>query len=186
MKKIFISLLLSLTFNAVAQQNSEKNYYIIKNDTVFCTNLTYETTAQGVLKSLKYTDESGKQVETKQGVSDVTTIYHFGQMMDKIPFKAEKPDGIQRFTERIVDGTLKVYLASQYVSNSGGSTGTYRFFIKFPDGTFCKINNKKNLNSIIKPYLLKCEAFKNAYTGTFSTREEPFQEMIRLYNSLCK
>jgi hypothetical protein len=80
----------------------------------------------------------------------------------------------------------KPSIAQQTTSSSGNVSGTYRFFIKMPDGSFHKINNKKNLNTIIKPFLLECNAFSSNYQGIFSTREKPFMETIELYNSLCK
>ena len=187
-KVIFLSAIFLNSSNLLfAQTDKPKDYFVTKTDTVFCTELTYNTTAQGYLKNFKYTDLTGKPVEIKKNVPDVQTFYHHGQTDDKIPLKADKPDSYIRYTCRSVDGPLKVYLAYQtYSSGSGSSSGTYRFFLKLPDGTFYKINNKKNLKNFIKPYLLKCPAFASNYKGDFSTREKPFIETIKLYNSLCK
>jgi hypothetical protein len=169
-----------------AQSQKTNDYFITKKDTIFCTELTYTTTARGVLKSIKYTNLNGQKIEIKKNLPDVQTFYLFGSSYDKIPFKANKPDGPRKYTHRIVDGTLKVYLAEQTTSSSGNVSGVYRFFIKFPDGTFYKINKRKNLNNVIKPYLLKCLAFKSSYKGDFSTRQNPFIETIKFYNSVCK
>ena len=186
-KVIFLVAVFLISSNLFfAQTEKPKDYFVTKTDTVFCTDLTYDLTSQGYLKSIKYKDLNGTSVEIKKNVPDVQTFYHFENTKDKIPLKANKPDGYIRYTWRIVDGPLKVYLAQQTVSGSGNVTGTYRFFLKLPDGTFYKINNKKNLKNFIKPYLLKCPAFASNYKGDFSTREKPFMETIKLYNSLCK
>ncbi len=67
-----------------------------------------------------------------------------------------------------------------------GPSGSYRFFLKMPNGTYYRINDKDNIKNFIKPYLLKCKEFENTYKGDFGTKETPFMEMITLYNSLCK
>ncbi len=194
MIKSFLVLLVStLCFNSYAQ-----DYFIVGNDTTFCSDLSYSTTAQGYLKKIQYTDSDGKTVLIKgrKKVPDVATFYQDGVFIDKTPLKAHKPKSYIRYTERAVDGKLKIYLAHQgYNSNvrmghngkleMGGPTGTYRFFLKMPDGTFYKINKKKNIKKYIKPYLLQCSAFTEQYQGDFSTKEEEFMEMIRLYNSIC-
>ena len=66
-----------------------------------------------------------------------------------------------------------------------GSVGSYRFFIRMPDGTVHKINDKKNMNEVIKPFLLRYSEFKTEYKGEFKDDEYTFMEMIKLYNSLC-
>lgn len=179
-----------------------QNYFVVGKDTTFCAELFYLTNAQGALNSIKYTDTDGKTVELKgkNDVPDVTTFCKEGICWDKIPLKAEKPGGYTRYTMRIVDGKLKVYLAQQEQSSNyhytpgaaagdwsdtGGPVGLYRFFIKMPDGNYYKINSKKNMKVIIKPYLLKCDEFADEYKGDFSSLEGPFMEMIMLYNSLC-
>lgn len=183
-----------------------QNYFVVGKDTTFCKSLIYFSNAQGALNSIKYIDPDGKTVEFKgkNNVPDVTTFCKEGICWDKIPLKAEKPGGYTRYTMRIVDGKLKVYLAQQGYRESGsmystastqhgvntvgassGPTGLYRFFIKMPDGNYYKINSKKNIKEIIKPYLLKCDEFADEYKGDFSSLEEPFMEMITLYNSLC-
>jgi len=190
-----------------AQKNKTEEYFVTKDDTVFCKDMSYGTTAQGFLNELKYTDLNGNKVELKgrKNVPDVLTFYKFGSIIDKTPLKANKPDSYIRYTDRAVNGKLKVYLAQQgylaggmtynpsvYTASSGGwqstggPSGIYRFYIKMPDGSYYKINSKKNMKNIIKPYLLSCKEFENNYKGDFSTREQPFMDMIKLYNSLCK
>lgn len=186
-----------------AQSTKSKNYFVTKRkDTTFCKELAYGTTAQGYLNKIGYVGLKGKKVELKgrKNVPDVVTFYLNGTSIDKIPLKANNPNSYIRYTERVVDGKLKVYLAQQgynsaiqYTPGSphgdfstGGPTGTYRFFIKIPNGTYYKINSKGNMNKYIKPYLLKCKEFNNQYKGDFSTREKPFMEMIKTYNKLCQ
>jgi len=185
-----------------------QDYFIVNKDTTFCSNLEYTTTAQGYLKSIKYIDENNieKSIEGRKKVPNVVTFYIDSVAYDKTPLKANKPNSYIRYTKRVVDGKLKVYLGSQ-ANNSGtmiynpsshssfnhngwestgGPSGIYRFYLKVPNGTYYKINSKKNMKKYIKPYLLKCAKFSSEYKGDFSTREEPFINMINLYNSLCE
>ncbi len=186
MKKTTIGLLLIITcINVYAQ-----DFFIVREDTTFCNNLKFSTTSQGYLKSISYDDLNGKSVsiEGRKKVPDVLTFCINGSLIDKTPLKAHKPDGYIRYTERAVDGKLKVYVGRQESVDLGSgnvASGTYRFFIKMPNGTYYKINKKSNMEKYIKPYLLKCVEFKNQYKGDFSRREPQFIEMIKLYNSLC-
>ncbi|MEY8848567.1 hypothetical protein AB9K26_07115 [Psychroserpens sp. XS_ASV72] len=207
-------LLINLTIYSLICYSQD--YFIVANDTTFCTNLEYGTTGQGYLKSVRYTDANGNNIVIKgrKEVPDVLTFYRQGVFIDKVPQKANKPDSYIRYTERTVDGKLKVYSdnpinigRSSYRSNApnpltmnnstvsrpqngsiqttSGRVGVYRFFLKLPNGTFYKINSKKNMKKHIIPYLKKCNAFNNQYNGDFSTDEQPFMEMIDLYNSIC-
>lgn len=167
-------------------------YFVVGGDTTFCKLLGYSTTAQGYLRKVEYDDMDGNRVviEGKNNVPDVETFYIKGKIMDKIPLKANQPDGYIRYTRRVVDGTLKVYL-EEYSSNTIAgtnntvATGSYRFFIKMPDGKYYKINSKSNLNEVIIPFLKKCKAFTDAYSGEINDDEEQFKKVIELYNSLC-
>ncbi|MEI6767245.1 MAG: hypothetical protein WCM76_16565 [Bacteroidota bacterium] len=188
-------LLITMSLSIYAQ-----DYFIVKKDTTFCKNLSYNTTSQGYLRSMKYTDMDGQEVSLKgrDKVPDVLTFFIDGVSIDKTPLVANKPDSYIRYTQRAVDGVLKVYISDpgqtgmQYTPgaaggdwSTGGPSGTYRFFLKMPNGTYIKVNSPKNMKEKIKPFLLKCEEFKKQYKGDFSTMEKPFIEMIELYNSLC-
>lgn len=193
MNKYILTLCLALTgFSAFAQEAKGKNYFIVKGrDTTHCQQLKYRTNAQGYLSGLEYTDEDGREVKIdgKRNVPDVETICVNNVIYDKIPLKANKPKSYIRYTERVVDGKLRVYLAQQrYVESETGTHayGLYRFFIKMPDGTYYKINSNGNMKKHIKPYLLSCPEFKEGYKGSFSSAEEDFIKMINYYNSLCK
>lgn len=215
MKKIILFLLLIATINSYSQ-----DYYIIDKDTTFCENLKYTTTAQGYLKQISYSIK-GKEtlIKGRKNVPDIITFHTDSTTVDKIPLKADKPKGKYiRYTPRVVDGKLKVYKSkrkivtssydtgfkfqnTRYITthNTEGHAGIYRFFIKFPDGTYYKIDKKKNRKKFIEPYLLKCQKFKEAYTGDFVFKEKPnlkaeepfkeredsFKKIIELYNSLC-
>lgn len=199
LEKVTLSLMLIATANITIQA---QDYFVTKKDTTFCSDLKYSTTGQGYLKTLEYTNEGGDQVSMKgrKNLPDIKTFYIDSTFIDKTPLKADKPDSYIRYTPRAVDGKLKVYLEQQGYSSTtqytpgsaqgdwtqaGGPMGIYRFYLKMPNGTYYKINNKGNMKKYIKPYLLKCAAFKEQYTGDYSTREQPFMEMIRLYNSVC-
>lgn len=177
-----------------AQKDTGKNYFIVKGrDTTHCQKLEYRTNPQGYLAGLEFTDEDGREVKIdgRKNVPDVETICVNNVIYDKVPLKASKPNSYIRYTERVVDGKLKVYLSRPHYNDdihggSGGPVGTYRFFIKMPDGTYYKINSNSNMNKHIKPYLLNCPEFKEGYKGPFSSTEEQFEKMIRYYNSVCQ
>ena len=208
MKTTFtLFILAGLLLTATVKAQTTTDYFVVRKDTTFCTGLNYTTTIQGYLKTLNYKTLDGEEVslEGRKNVPDVLTFYISSKnpdeayFVDKTPLKANKPDGYIRYTERAVDGKLKVYLAQQGYNSTvthtpcsphgdwstGGPTGIYRFYLKMPNKTYYKINNAGNMKKYIKPYLLRCKEFKSQYKGDFSTREEPFMEMIRLYNSLC-
>lgn len=194
MKKLTLVIVtILISFNIYSQ-----DYFVVGKDTTFCRNLKYTTTFQGYLKTVQYTDLKGKDVliDDKKNMPDIITFYTKNIFIDKTPLKANKPDSYIRYTQRAVDGKLKVYIGEQGSMNvgigggaAGGSqvaSGIYRFYLKMPDGTYYQINNAGNIKKYIKPYLLKCAEFKNQYKGDYSTKEEPFMAMIKLYNSLCK
>ena len=196
MKTIHLVLLSAMLIctNVVDAQSVKSRYYFVtsKNDTTFCKELDYDVTLQGYLSKVEYIDINGNKakLEGRSKVPDVITFYLDTIIKDKVPLKANKPNGYIKYTTREVDGKLRVYLSQQgyiYVSpDTYGPTGLYRFYIKFPDGKYYKINKKKNMKTIIIPYLEKCKEFKAQYKGNYSHEEEPFMETIRLYNSLCK
>lgn len=171
-----------------------QNYFIVNKDTTFCTNLSYETTMQGFLKRITYTDINGNNVDIqgRKNVPDVETFCISNEFFDKTPLKPHKPKKYIRYTKRSVDGKLKIYVEQpKYVYDPKEADGQrlvsgYRFILKLPDGKFVKINKKKNIERIIKPYMLQCEAFKEKYTGTFDYTEAAFIETVKLYNSMCK
>jgi hypothetical protein len=189
-----LPIMLFLVAGLNAQSVKAPCYFVTTaHDTTFCKGMEYKLTGQGDLRKIDYTDMGGKEVtrKGKDELENVVTFYQNKTTTDKTPLKANKPDGYVRFTTRAVDGKLKVYLAQQgYSSNNmaggGGPSGTYRFFLKMPDGNYYKINSKSDMNEHIKPYLLQCKEFKSQYKGDFNSHEEPVMEMIKLYNSLCK
>ena len=140
-------------------------------------------------------------MEGRKNVPDVLTFYNhiYDYTYDKIPLNPSKPNGYIRYVKRAIDGKLKTYSNLKSRNNApdrytpggpfgdwnfGGPAGAYHFNIKMPDGTFYDINNK-NIKKYIKPFLLKCEEFKNQYNGDFRKNEDRFNEMIELCNSLC-
>jgi len=193
-------LTLLLAILIISIHSYSQDYFIVNKDTTFCSNLGYKTTAQGYLKSISYT-ANGKDISIKKrkNVPDVETFFIEDVIRDKVPLKANKPDSYIRYTKRVVDGKLKVYLYYPYdganvqrmsapghdIKPGTAALGVYRFFLKLPDGTYYKINSKKNRTKYIIPFLTKCEKFTAQYTGNFSPREPQFMETIELYNALC-
>lgn len=179
-----------------------KWYFVVNNDTTFCNELYYFTTIQGFLREIHYKDTNGVQISIvgRKNVPDVTTFYKDYKTYDKIPFKAHKPTKYIRYTQRVVDGELKVYYSS--VTGAGGMqytphspTGNWtshgpreyiRLYIKMPDGKYYKATRRSTIKKIIKPYLLKCDEFRFQYDGKFSTKEDDVKYMVGLYNALCK
>ena len=189
MKKIPVLLMLLYGTWSKAQQT---DYFITGKDTTYCGNLKYE---MGIfLEKVSYTNNNGKRVtiEGNLAMPDISTFCISGECVDKVPIKPGRWR-FYRYQPRKVDGKLRVYLQTGSTTSTdmfgdgrSNPVGKYRFFICMPDGTFYKINSKKNMEKYIKPYLLSCSVFAQQYKGNFSTREEPFMEMIRLYNALCK
>lgn len=186
-------ILLGVSFNVISQ-----DYFIVDNDTTFCSDLSYGTSGQGFLKSISYKTKAGEEVSIKgrRKVPKVTTFCIDSITRDWIPSKANKPNGYYRYIVRVVSGKLRVYSAqagynSTMVQGTNGAwqavgpSGIYKYYIRMPDGKFYKINKKKHMNKYIKPYLLKCPEFKKQYKGNFEKYEEVFNETVRLYNSLC-
>jgi hypothetical protein len=171
-----------------AQSNEAECYFATSKDTVYCKELRYETTAQGYLKHLEYIDLKGNKIEFNgiKNVPDVLTFFMNGRNTDKTPLKPNKPDGYIRYSDRLIDGKIKVYLEQQGLNSKLEPVGLYRFMVKMPEGNYYKANSAGNMKKYIKPYLLKCKEFENSYKDEFSTREIPFMNMIAFYNGLCK
>jgi hypothetical protein len=182
---LFFCLLFSYALGNAQKKSSM--YFITPDDTVYCKTLNYNVTAQGFLNKLEYTDMQGKKqvFKGKENVPNILTFFINGKFIDKTPLDPSKPESYVRYNERTVNGKLIVYVREQgHNDQMNGPSGTYRFFIKMANGKFYDIN-KKNIESTIKPYLLKCDSFKQKYKGDYSAKEQPFMAMIKLYNSLC-
>uniref|UniRef100_UPI00404A98B5 hypothetical protein n=1 Tax=Gelidibacter sp. TaxID=2018083 RepID=UPI00404A98B5 len=192
---------IAVLIGVLSTNMSAQDYFVVQNDTTFCKNLDYRTTAQGYLKKISYINSEGNEVsiEGRKNVPDVITFYRDSLTIDKIPLKASKPDSYVRYIARAVDGKLKTYSnaftrsksADKYTPgnplgdwNYGGTMGAYHYTIKMPNGIFYDISNK-NIKKHIKPFLLKCVEFKNQYKGEYKKNEVYFNQMIELYNSLC-
>lgn len=199
-------ILFLLLFNQSEYLNAQmKDYFIVDGDTTFCTNLKFRSKTNNTLKRMTYIDSNGVKVELrgKKNIPVIETRYQdeYKIESDRIPQKADKPDSYYMYAGRAVDGKLKVYLhcstprtTTTYTNYPNSSMGYFKesttgggckFIIKMPDGTFYNIYKKSDMDEHIIPYLVECEAFKEAYKGDFSKHTEPFKEMIRLYNSLC-
>lgn len=182
---IYFALFLFTTFSTVAQD--EFDYFIKQTkDTVFCTDLQFSTNTRGELDFLRYImlDDSPIVFKSKKTVPFVLTLFIDGKTIDRIPLTPNAKKQV-RYTERTVDGKLKVYLVHQDNSDSKDATVMYIFYIKMPNNQYLKINKKKNMEKEIVPYLKNCQAFLDSYKGEYSNKEEAFIEMISLYNQLC-
>jgi hypothetical protein len=175
MKNFLFSFILLITFSSNSQ-----NYFIEGKDTTFCKNLKYDLTIQSYLSSISYTDMDGQgwQVKGRKNLVDVTSMYIGGQTIDKIPQKADKPDGYVKWANRVVNGKLIVNyydsVMSSYNTGRSVTTSITKFFIKMPDGTFYNINSGSDMKKHIIPYLKECEAFNSAYNGDFRSAQGSF------------
>ncbi|MBD3636468.1 MAG: hypothetical protein HUJ25_03925 [Crocinitomicaceae bacterium] len=166
----------------------QQDYFIIDDkDTTKCVDLEYSLTVQGWLKRVSYTTLDGEKVEIdgRKEVPNVTTFCIDSVTFDRTPLNPKKPEKYIRYDLRTVDGKIKVYAPGQRINTNGDPVGKYRFFVRFPDGEWYTVNSK-NMETIIKPYLIKCKAFASSYSGEFSTSEEEAIEMFELYNQLCQ
>ena len=166
-------------------QSVDAPYYFvtIERDTVFCKSLDYATNTKGFLDRVRYETMDGKLIDRKgkNKVPEIVTFYMDGKTYDKIPFNLDDENGEYIYSERKVDGKLKVYIDPKVP----GLSPVYRFYIRLDDGSYYKVNSRLNMSRYIRPYLNKCEDFKDAYTGEFVSEEEQFMFMIRFYNFLC-
>ena len=181
-KVLFTTVLFLSLFVAKAQ-----DYYITdERDTVFCNDLDFTTTTQGWLSSIKYKGEDGQQItiKGKDKLPNVTTFFISGVSIDKTPLKANKPDSYIRYDVRVLDGAIRVYAPGQNYTKYGDPEGAYRFFVRFPDGTFYEVN-KKNMEAVFKPFFAACSSFMSSYSGSYSIKEDEAIKMFELYNSLC-
>lgn len=168
-------------------QNPDFDYFITQTkDTVYCSELKYGTNTWGYINYLSYFQPDGTPIkyQSKKTVPVILTLCIQGTTFDRIPLKPKSKHDVI-YLKRTVDGPLKVYLQHQNMSYSSSGTAMYIFYLKMPDGKFYRINNKLNMSQFIVPYLKKCTAFTDQYHGDYSNKEEPFIEMIRLYNQLC-
>lgn len=187
MKITFFIILFSFSLFSNANAQKDLDYFIgQKKDTTFCSNLKYATNTWGDINYLNYNSLQGDPVvyKSKKTISLISTLHIDGKTIDRIPLKPNSKREI-RYAERTVDGPLKVYLIHQDNSYSSDATVMYIFYLRLPDNNYYKINDKGNMNSIIIPYLKKCEKFVSVFNGDYSNKEEAFIEMIQLYNSLC-
>jgi uncharacterized protein YxeA len=183
--RIFFVLLILISIKSSAQVDLD--YFISQTrDTVFCTELRYSTNTRGELIFLSYIrlDDAPVIYKSKKTVPFVLTFYIKGKSIDRIPLTPNSKKQV-RYTERSVDGKLKVYLVHQNNSNTKEATVMYMFYLKMPDNKYVKINSNKNMDKVIIPYLKQCSAFTDSYQGDYSNKEAVFMEMIVLYNEIC-
>jgi hypothetical protein len=191
MKKNVFYFLLIISFTS----HSQRDYYVIETDTLFCSNLTYRLTAQSYLANISYTDLNGekKTIDGRKNLSNVSTFFINGITTDKIPQKVNKPHKYVKWAQRVVDGKLKVNYYHNEITTYGNfdvkrdgmiTTGITKFFLKMPDGTFYDIRSSDRKKYII-PYLKTCAEFNSAFQGDFKDNFENFTKIIALYNSMC-
>ena len=179
-------LLISILTGLIAKAQSEPApFYFITNerDTTFCMSLDYGTNTKGFLDRLTFIKTNGEEMEIKgkNKVPNIVTFYIEGITYDKVPYDLESDFGEYIYSERKVNGDLKVYLDRKIK----GQSDVYRFYVRLEDGSYVDVNSRSNMNRHIKPALLTCEDFSDSYQGDFSSDEVEFLAMVSFYNFLC-
>ena len=183
---IVMVLLISILTGLIAKAQSEPApFYFITNerDTTFCMSLDYGTNTKGFLDRLTFIKTNGEvmDIKGKNKVPNIVTFYIEGITYDKVPYDLESDFGEYIYSERKVNGDLKVYLDRKIK----GQSDVYRFYVRLEDGSYVDVNSRSNMNRHIKPALLTCEDFSDSYQGDFSSDEVEFLAMVSFYNFLC-
>ena len=185
---IVIALLMTLSQEGFTQTNNRDEYFVTSTDTVFCTDLNWGIMNNSRISDLEYTDMKGEKVviKGKKNMPEILTLYKNGKITDKIQLEPDRPQGPFRYIYRVVNGKIKAYYDSPtlYTDGSMGGGGSKNYF-KMPDGVVYELS-KKNMTTILKPFLLSCKEFENKYKGEYSRKVYLFWPMITLYNTSCK
>lgn len=180
---LFTSLFFGLNIFSYAESNSANYYFVtMKGDTTFCKSLEYQLGNRGELYRLAFTKDNGIKIEiaSHKKMPNVVTFYLNGKTFDKIPYDIDSPTEAYAYSERKVDGNLKVYLDQK------GQAPFYRFYVRLGPGQYCKANSKSSFNKNIKPFLESCEDFTSSYDGEISNEEDELIKMISFYNFICE
>jgi len=172
-------------FNANAQSEPAPFYFVTnERDTTFCMSLDYGTNTQGFLDRMTFIKTNGEEsnIKGKGRVPNVVTFYMEGKTYDKVPYDLDSDFGEYAYSERMVNGDMKVYLDKKIK----GQSDIYRFYIRLTDGSYVKVNSRSNMNRHIKPALLTCDDFSDAYQGEYNFDEVEFLTMVSFYNFLCE
>jgi len=182
---VMLFLIAVLSGLSIKAQSEPAPYYFItlERDTTFCMSLDYGTNTQGFLERLTFLKTNGEEIDIKgeSKVPNVVTFYMEGLTYDKVPYDLESDFGEYIYSERKVNGDLKVYLDRKIK----GKSDVYRFYVRLEDGSYVNVSSRSNINRHIKPALLTCEDFSDAYQGEFSNDEVEFLTMVSFYNFLC-
>jgi hypothetical protein len=191
LRSLILGLVLTMVFsafeisNTIAQSEPAPYYFVtVDRDTTFCMSLDYGTDTKGFLERLTFIQTDGVEIDIKgvRRVPNIITFYMEGFYFDKIPFDLDSDYGEYIYSERKVDGAIKVYLDEK----APGMSPIYRFYVRLPDGSYLKVNSKSNMKKYITPALLQCEDFKDAYVGEYSNEEVEFINMVSFYNFLIE
>lgn len=153
--KIVMLLVITILSGLNAKAQSEPApYYFVTNelDTTFCMSLDYGTNTQGFLDRMTFIKTNGEEsdMKGKSKVPNVVTFYMEGKTYDKVPYDLDSGFGEYIYSERKVNGDMKVYLDRKVK----GQSDIYRFYVRLTDGSYVKVNSRSNMNRHIKPALL--------------------------------
>jgi hypothetical protein len=180
----FVVLYFNLSQSGFAQVEASPDFIIkTPNDTVFCTDLVYVFNTRGNLSQLRYISLDGVpyRFKGKNNVPSIETIFIKGKLLDKIPYKAQTRTKMYVYSERLVDGEIKVYIDQQIPDQSV----VYRFYVKLNGSGFYRVNNKSDFENVIRPFFMRCKSFSAQYSQKDFQTEEAFLEAANFYNLNC-
>jgi hypothetical protein len=176
------------------KKNRPLDYIInLKGDTIPCVTIEIRRIS-GIVNGIRYTTPEGR-VYTILGRSECEnypTISVGGQTFDLIPIDPSRPGAGKQHVWRKIDGRMKLY---DFFREAKGiekghynkETNNYDFILytaKLEDDVHVAITDK-NLNVVIMPYFLQCEALLQAYNGDITAEREVFELVVKLFNTLC-
>ncbi|MCB2219196.1 MAG: hypothetical protein KQI35_02290 [Bacteroidetes bacterium] len=182
--------------NAMAKGKSNKcrDYLInVKGDTIPSMAIEIRRIS-GIVNGIRYTTPDGRvySILGRSECENYPTFSINGQTFDLIPMDPSRPGAGKQHVWRKIDGRMKLY---DFYREAKGiekglfnqETNTYDFIlytVKLEDDVHIAVTDK-NLNEVLMPYFLQCEALLQAFNGEITTQREVFELVVKLFNVLC-
>ena len=184
---IVIALLMVLSQKGFTQTNKRNEYFVTITDTVFCSEFIYGIINNSRIADIEYTDMKGEKVIIKgnKNMPEILTIYQNGKTTERIQLEPDRPQGPFKYITRTLSGQIKMYKNQAYLKFDNTYGRESKEYFKLPSGVAYEFN-KKNINTILKPFVLLCKEVANKYGGEDKIKMNKAWEMINLYNVYCK
>jgi len=196
----------------VQESFSSENDIIIthSNDTIICF-ITDIANLGGKTTKIHYKDKEGK-IQSFWG-KEVKEFFLDGYNLVQIPLNSNKPDGYTRHYRRIYAGTIQIFIDAYYASiykpkkdireiytscgnckrslDKGFDKKDNISFISIllPDGKYCHVDTKKDIENHLVPFLLKCNAVKDQFQNGIKFKKNDIDydlaEALNLYINNC-